>query len=164
MAEILSPLSSLPLKPLILLQRCLQWLKIRLTRYLIVCSRSLHQNLEGTLQQYPGSIQFLLGSRLLAKTLMYGCTNLGGKQQTLWNQSLDEHANHWPPSCGASQSLFPSSTSPNNNPPIFLALTSSQNFVALKMDDETLFPNPQYEKNWEQIASPEALKWKDKYA
>ncbi|KNZ47557.1 hypothetical protein VP01_6311g1, partial [Puccinia sorghi] len=50
------------------------------------------------------------------------CINLGGQQQTLLNQSLDEHANH----CAWSQSFFPSSTGPNNNPPIFLALTSTR--------------------------------------
>ncbi|KNZ56949.1 uncharacterized protein VP01_227g6 [Puccinia sorghi] len=52
------------------------------------------------------------------------------------------------------------SLDPNKNPPIFLALTSSWNFVALKMEDETLFPAPQYEKNWERIASPGELRWK----
>ncbi|KNZ45581.1 hypothetical protein VP01_7g21 [Puccinia sorghi] len=37
-------------------------------------------------------------------------------------------------------------------------------FVPLKIEDETLFPAPQYENNWEKIVSQEALKWKDKYA
>ena len=32
------------------------------------------------------------------------------------------------------------------------------------MKNESLFPDPQYEKNWEQIATPEALKWRDKYS
>ena len=63
-----------------------------------------------------------------------------------------------------SQSFFHSSSGPNKNPPIFMALTVSRHFVALKMMDETLFPAPQYEKNWEQLATPEALKWRDKYA
>ena len=63
-----------------------------------------------------------------------------------------------------SQSLFPSTCGPNDNPPIFLALTGSRHFVALKMMNESLFPAPQYEKKWEQIATPEALKWRDKYS
>ncbi|KNZ61854.1 hypothetical protein VP01_134g14, partial [Puccinia sorghi] len=46
-----------------------------------------------------------------------------------------------------SQYFFPSSTGPNNNPPIFLALTSTPHFIALKMEDETLSPAPQYGKN-----------------
>ncbi|KNZ48275.1 putative lipoprotein [Puccinia sorghi] len=45
------------------------------------------------------------------------------------------------------------------NPPSPLPLPD---FLALKMEDETLFPAPQYEKKLEQIASPEGLKWKDK--
>ena len=63
-----------------------------------------------------------------------------------------------------SQTFFPSSGSPNENPPIFLALTGSRHFVVLKMKNESLFPAPQYEKNREQIATPEALKWRDKYS
>ncbi|KNZ47423.1 hypothetical protein VP01_63g4 [Puccinia sorghi] len=42
--------------------------------------------------------------------------------------------------------------------------TPSRHFVAFKMEDETLFSAPEYEKKWEQVARPEALKWKDKYA
>ena len=76
----------------------------------------------------------------------------------LYNRPVFYFSSAW------SQSFFPSSTSPNNNPPIFLALTSSWHFVALKMEDKKLYPAPQYEKNWEQLASPEALKWKEKYA
>ena len=63
-----------------------------------------------------------------------------------------------------SQSFFPSSSSPNEKPPIFFALTGSQGIVALKMMDENFFPAPQYEKNWEQLATQEALKWRDNYA
>ena len=31
------------------------------------------------------------------------------------------------------------------------------------MKDEDLFPAAQLEKNWEIIATPEAMQWKDKY-
>ena len=62
-----------------------------------------------------------------------------------------------------SQTFFPSTTIPNGNPPFFIGLTESRHFVALKMKDENLFPAAQLEKNWEQIATPEALRWKDRY-
>ena len=62
-----------------------------------------------------------------------------------------------------SQTFFPSTTLPNNNPPIFIGLTESQDFVVLKMKDENLFPAAQLEKNWEIIATPEAMQWNDKY-
>ncbi|KNZ54000.1 uncharacterized protein VP01_307g4 [Puccinia sorghi] len=61
----------------------------------------------------------------------------------LYNRPVFYFSSSW------SQSSFPSSTSPNNNPPIFLALTSTWHFLALKMEDETFLPAPQYKKNWE---------------
>ena len=32
------------------------------------------------------------------------------------------------------------------------------------MKDEDLFPAAQLEKNWEEIATPQAMEWKNKYA
>jgi len=63
-----------------------------------------------------------------------------------------------------SQTFFPLTTPPNNNPPIFIGLTESRHFVVLKMKDEELFPAAQLEKNWEEIATPQAMEWKNKYA
>ncbi|KNZ48071.1 hypothetical protein VP01_592g12 [Puccinia sorghi] len=45
----------------------------------------------------------------------------------------------------------------SNNPPIFIGLTESQNFLVLKMKDENSFPTAQLEKNSEQIATPEEI-------
>ncbi|KNZ45459.1 uncharacterized protein VP01_808g3 [Puccinia sorghi] len=59
-----------------------------------------------------------------------------------------------------SQTFFPLTTLPNKNPPIFIGLTEIQHFMALKMKDQNLFPVSQLEKDWEQIATPEAMQWK----
>ncbi|KNZ59948.1 hypothetical protein VP01_1639g15 [Puccinia sorghi] len=56
-----------------------------------------------------------------------------------------------------SQKLFPLTNLPKNNPPIFIGLTESQHFVVLKMKDENVFLVAQLEKNWKQIATPEAM-------
>ncbi|KNZ48570.1 hypothetical protein VP01_5561g1, partial [Puccinia sorghi] len=61
-----------------------------------------------------------------------------------------------------SQTFLPSTTLPNNNPPIFLGLTETQHFVALKMKYENLFTLAQLEKNWEHIATPESNQWKNR--
>ncbi|KNZ43828.1 uncharacterized protein VP01_982g6 [Puccinia sorghi] len=52
-----------------------------------------------------------------------------------------------------SQSFFPSTTLPNQNPKIFIGLTESRHFMVLKMKDENLLPVAQLEKNWEKISS-----------
>ncbi|KNZ54676.1 hypothetical protein VP01_2887g5 [Puccinia sorghi] len=54
-------------------------------------------------------------------------------------------------------------TLPKTNPPIFVGLTESRHFVVLKMKNENLFPASQLEKKWEQIATPEAMNWKNSY-
>ncbi|KNZ59531.1 uncharacterized protein VP01_170g6 [Puccinia sorghi] len=46
---------------------------------------------------------------------------------------------------------------------IFIGLTESWHFMVLKMKDDNLFPVAQLEKNWEHIATPEAMKWKNRY-
>ncbi|KNZ49585.1 hypothetical protein VP01_4922g1 [Puccinia sorghi] len=56
-------------------------------------------------------------------------------------------------------SILPS----KKNPPIFIGLTESWHFVVLKMIYEHLFPEAQLEKNWEQIATPEAVQWNNMY-
>ncbi|KNZ48126.1 hypothetical protein VP01_588g2 [Puccinia sorghi] len=45
-----------------------------------------------------------------------------------------------------SQSLFPSTTLSNNNPPIFIGLTESWHFVILKIKDESSFSEAQWER------------------
>ncbi|KNZ62554.1 hypothetical protein VP01_12566g1, partial [Puccinia sorghi] len=60
-----------------------------------------------------------------------------------------------------SQTFFPSKTLPNNNSPIFIVLTEIHHFLVLKVKDEDLFPAAKLEKNWEQIATPEAMQWKN---
>ncbi|KNZ44638.1 hypothetical protein VP01_896g1 [Puccinia sorghi] len=67
--------------------------------------------------------------------------------------------------CGKywSQTLFPSTTLPKNNPLIFLGLIETWYLVVLKMKDENLFPAAQLEKTWEHIATPEANQWKNRY-
>ena len=62
-----------------------------------------------------------------------------------------------------SQTVFPTSCPPNNNPPIFIAFFSSHFFVS-EMKYPLLFPAPQLLKNWEGFAAPEALAWREKYA
>ncbi|KNZ59877.1 hypothetical protein VP01_164g8 [Puccinia sorghi] len=62
-----------------------------------------------------------------------------------------------------SQAFFLSTTLPNNNPPIFIGLTESQHFLVLKMKDDNLFPAAPLESKWEQIATPEAMWWKNSY-
>ncbi|KNZ47063.1 hypothetical protein VP01_6707g1 [Puccinia sorghi] len=62
-----------------------------------------------------------------------------------------------------SQTFFPSTKLPKSNPPSFIGLKESQHFVVLKMMDENLFPAAQLEKNWEQIATLEAMQWKNRY-
>ncbi|KNZ55113.1 hypothetical protein VP01_2761g3 [Puccinia sorghi] len=59
------------------------------------------------------------------------------------------------------QPFFPSTNLSNKNPPIFIGLSESRNFVILKINDENLCPVAQLEKNWEQIATPEAMQWKN---
>ncbi|KNZ48970.1 hypothetical protein VP01_528g1 [Puccinia sorghi] len=44
-----------------------------------------------------------------------------------------------------------------------MGLTEIQNSVVLKMKGENLFPAAQLENNWEQIATPEAMQWKNRY-
>ncbi|KNZ58941.1 hypothetical protein VP01_1829g6 [Puccinia sorghi] len=61
-----------------------------------------------------------------------------------------------------SQSFFPLTTLPKKNPQIFIGLMESRLCVVLKMKDENLFPAAQLEKNWEQIATPEAIQWKNR--
>ncbi|KNE91476.1 hypothetical protein PSTG_15107 [Puccinia striiformis f. sp. tritici PST-78] len=62
-----------------------------------------------------------------------------------------------------SQTFFPHSCLPNNNPPIFLALVS-KHFIPLSLNTPSLFPAPQLlTKDWTPKASPEALKWQPQY-
>ncbi|KNZ53837.1 hypothetical protein VP01_3122g4 [Puccinia sorghi] len=49
-----------------------------------------------------------------------------------------------------------------NRPVFYYGLTESWNLVVLKMKDENLFPAAQLEKNWEWIATPEAMNWKNR--
>ncbi|KNZ47904.1 uncharacterized protein VP01_605g9 [Puccinia sorghi] len=58
-----------------------------------------------------------------------------------------------------SQTFIPLTTLPNNHPPIFIGLMEIWHSVVLKMKDDNLFPMAQLEKKWEQIATPEVIKW-----
>lgn len=66
-------------------------------------------------------------------------------------------------SSASSQTFLPHFCPPNNNPPIFLAYSNSH-FSVLELKDPLLFPSPILLKTWRQLASPEALKWEEKYA
>ncbi|KNZ63372.1 hypothetical protein VP01_1153g4 [Puccinia sorghi] len=74
----------------------------------------------------------------------------------VYNMPVFYYVKYW------SQAFFLSTNLPNNNP-IFIGLTESQNSVVLKIKDENLFPVAQLEKNWEQIATPEAMQCKSRY-
>ncbi|KNZ43986.1 hypothetical protein VP01_963g1 [Puccinia sorghi] len=100
------------LKPLILLQRFLQWLKITLTIY------STSRRMETV-----DSEQFLMQWSFFQ--------NLKHTDAKIWvDNNKPCGINHWMsmPTTGLLlvelQYFFPSSSGPNNNPPIFLALTS----------------------------------------
>ncbi|KNZ59735.1 hypothetical protein VP01_1671g2 [Puccinia sorghi] len=47
-----------------------------------------------------------------------------------------------------SQIFFSSTNVPNNNPPIFLCLTETWDFVVLKMKDENSFPENQWKNRY----------------
>ena len=66
-------------------------------------------------------------------------------------------------SSSSSQTFLPHFCPPNNNPPIFLAFSNSH-FTVLELKDPLLFPAPILLKSWGEVASPEALQWKEKYA
>ncbi|KNZ57062.1 hypothetical protein VP01_2252g4 [Puccinia sorghi] len=52
----------------------------------------------------------------------------------VYNRLVFQHSRSW------SQTLFPSTTLPNNNPPIFIGMRENRNFVVLKIKDDNLFP------------------------
>ncbi|EHS64867.1 uncharacterized protein PGTG_22516 [Puccinia graminis f. sp. tritici CRL 75-36-700-3] len=62
-----------------------------------------------------------------------------------------------------SQTHFPYFCPPNNNNPIFFALLGNH-YLCLELTDPHLFPAPRLMKNWRNAATPEALKWEEKYA
>ncbi|KNZ60720.1 hypothetical protein VP01_1510g4 [Puccinia sorghi] len=130
----------------------------RLTRYCKLALKSSQGNSSPSLTQAPSSdsrselpkegLAGRVTSSEFRSVRNASCTSLNrnlhesGLKTTklLYDRPVFYFCSSW------SQSLFPSSTSPNNNPPIFLALTS-----------------PAF-KNWEQLASPGAFKWKDNYS
>ncbi|KNZ44209.1 hypothetical protein VP01_940g4 [Puccinia sorghi] len=81
----------------------------------------------------------------------------GNLMSEVYNWPVFYYGKYW------SQTFFPSTTLPKNNPPIFLGLTETWHFVVLKIKDEDLFPMAQFEKNWEWIATPEAIQWENRY-
>jgi hypothetical protein len=62
-----------------------------------------------------------------------------------------------------SQTHFPYFCPPNDNNPIFFALLVNH-FLCLELTDPQFFPAPIVLKNWRNAATPEALKWEEKYA
>ena len=62
-----------------------------------------------------------------------------------------------------SETIFPTSCPPNNNPPIFFALLGNH-YMVLEFKNPLLFPAPQLLRNWEDYSSPEALPWKERYS
>jgi hypothetical protein len=63
-----------------------------------------------------------------------------------------------------SQTSFPHFTAPNNNPPIIIAfIRSMKHFVALEMNDPLCFPASRVFRNWRRSATPEALRWEERY-
>ena len=62
-----------------------------------------------------------------------------------------------------SETIFPTSCPPNNNPPIFFALLGNH-YMVLEFKNPLLFPAPQLLRDWEDYSSPEALPWKERYS
>ena len=62
-----------------------------------------------------------------------------------------------------SETILPSSCSPNNNPPLFLTLVGNH-YMILQLKTPSLFPAPQLMCNWDSYSTPEALAWKDRYS
>ncbi|KNZ50517.1 uncharacterized protein VP01_4379g1 [Puccinia sorghi] len=75
----------------------------------------------------------------------------------VYNRTVLYYGKSW------SQTFFPLMTIQNKNPPIFIGLKESRHFLVLKIKDENLFPEAQLDKDWEQIATPEAIQWKNRY-
>ena len=62
-----------------------------------------------------------------------------------------------------SETMLPSFSPPNDNPPIFITLIG-KHIMVVHLKNPYLFTAPQLCSDWTSYASEEALAWKDKYA